>query len=237
MRRRTGLLVAGAAIAGLSGGLVAAQPESSGAQEARPGVAGRFSLIMMVHTRSSSFGDLPGVMPWNGRRAAGEQGAYRSIPCTGNAPVNNISSDLPSYGTRVQGSRAPSSMRAHPFSFDVRKRRGRWEMVGTIRFTVCQLQPGPTRQDDPVPDADKPTIVVRFRAPFKRESAESLRFSGRFRIVDGTQRYDDLSGSGSIAGYLFCFAPEGCPALGGNYLDGQFVMHGRYRDPTPELAG
>jgi hypothetical protein len=33
-----------------------------------------------------------------------------------------------------------------------------------------------------------------------------------------------------------CFAPEGCAANGSRYLDGQFVMHGSYRDPTPQLA-
>lgn len=48
--------------------------------------------------------------------------AYRSIPCSGNAPVNNISSNLTSYNGRVRDSRVPSSTRLHPFRF--RNHRG-----------------------------------------------------------------------------------------------------------------
>lgn len=230
-------VAAGAAVLGTGSASGDSGPSATAAQSEQRGVSGRFSLIMMIHTRSSSFGDLPGVNPWNGVRTAGQSFEYRSIPCTGNAPVNNISSDLPSYGTRVKGSRAPSSLRAHPFGFKLRKnRRGKWEMLGSIRFTVCHLRPGPTPSNDPVPDANKPHFNVGFRATFKRETAEALRWEGRFRINGGTQRYNDLTGSGTIAGYLFCFAPEGCTAHEGKYLDGQFVMQGVYRDPTPDLA-
>lgn len=226
-------------LAGSSGGSGSSgsQPTATASQTG-DGVKGRFSLVMMIHTRSSSFGDLPGVTPWNGVRTQGASFEYRSIPCQGNAPVNNIASDLPSYGTRVRGSRAPSSMRAHPFGFKLRKNsRGKWEMIGAVRFTVCHLRPGPTPSNDPVADVQKPYIDVGFRAKFKRESPEMLRWEGRFRLNGGTQRYDDLTGSGTIAGYFFCFAPEGCVAHDRKYLDGQFVMQGTYRDPTPDLAG
>ena len=221
-----------AVIGGTALGVAASSPAD------QPGVRGKFSAIMMVHTRSSTYGDLPGVRPWNGARVKGSGGEYRSIACNQNAPVNNISSDLPSYGTRVKGSRAPASMRAQPFGFEVRrnKRTKRWEMVGSVRFIVCKLGPGPTPVDDPVPDANKPQIVIGFRAPFKKESPELVRFAGRFRITGGTQRYNDLRGAGRIAGYLFCFAPDGCAARGGNMLDGQFVLNGKYHDPTPDLA-
>lgn len=232
-------LPAAAALVG-AGTSAAGGTDASGGPTAgvsQSGVRGNFSLIMMIHTRSSSFGDLPGVRPWNGARTEGTSFEYRSIPCTGNAPVNNISSDLPSYGTRVTGSRAPSSLRAHPFGFRLRKnRRGKWEMLGSIRFTVCKLGPGPTPSNDPVPDADKPHFDVGFRARFKRETAELVRWEGRFRLDGGSQRYKDLEGSGRIAGYFFCFAPEGCTRHESKLLDGQFVMHGRYRDPTPDLG-
>lgn len=213
-----------------------AAPTATQAQEA---VDGNFSLVMMIHTRTGGFGTLPGTKPWNGGLNNGISYRYRSIPCTGNAPVNNIASDLPSYGTRIAGSRAPSSMRAHPFAFTVRKNKTtrRWEMVGSVKMTVCKLGPGPTPLNDPIPDEDKPKIVVGFRAEFTKMTTEALRFAGRFRIEGGTQRYEDLTGSGQIAGYLMCFAPEGCGAHGNRYLDGQFVMHGSYRDPTPQLAG
>jgi hypothetical protein len=39
-----------------------------------------------------------------------------------------------------------------------------------------------------------------------------------------------------LAGYLFCFAAEGC-AQKGVFEDAQLVMHGSYADPTPQLQG
>lgn len=228
-----------AAVAALTALAIGVGSGSAGSRQPAqaPGIGGEFSLIMMVHTSSGGFGDLPGVNPWNGARRSGGRFVYRSIPCAGMAPVNNISSDLPSYNTRVKGSRAPSSMRAHPMAFTVRKRDGRMQITGRIRFTVCQLKGGPTAPDDPVSDEQKPKIDVHFRADFKRTTDEALRWSGTFRLRGGTGRYEDLTGSGRIAGYFFCFAEDGCNALGGNYLDGQMVLEGKYRDPTPDLAG
>jgi hypothetical protein len=229
-------LTAGMAAAVFVGPAPAAKDTGHAAQSAK-GASGNFSLVMMIHTNSSVFGDLPGVKPWGGERNGGASFAYRSIPCVGNAPVNNIASDLPSYGTRVTGSRAPSSMRAHPFAFTVRKaKRGGYELVGAIKFTVCRLGPGPNPSNDPVPDENKPNIMVGFRARFAKMTGELLHWSGRFRIEGGTGRYKDLKGSGEIAGYFMCFAPEGCVAKGNKYLDGQFVMHGTYVDPTPQLT-
>ncbi|HYF28291.1 MAG TPA: hypothetical protein VD931_21290 [Baekduia sp.] len=233
-RRRTGVALAIPAAAALAVGAASANEQGGSAQD--QGVKGEFSLIQMIHTNSSTYGDLPGAVPWGGSERGGPF-TYRGIPCTGNAPVNNLASDLPSYGMRVRGSRAPSSMRAHPFSFQVRRTRsGAVRMVGSITFTVCHLRPGPTPSNDPVPDAQKSKIRVGFSAKFRKENAELARWSGRFRIVGGTGRYDDLTGSGTISGYFFCFAPQGCTALGGQLRDGQFAMEGFYRDPTPDLA-
>ncbi len=230
--------LAGAAMAVGTASLAGASPAdnpTARATQDRP-IRGDFSLVMMVHTSSGGFGNLEGVNPWDGTPTPGRY-AYRSIPCTGNAPVNNISSDLPSYNTRIAGSRSPTSMRAHPFTFQVRRHRGRWEMFGSIKFTVCKLGGGATAAPDPIPDESKPKIIVGFRAAFRRTTNESLRWAGRFRIEGGTGRYRELTGSGTIAGYLMCFAPEGCPAAGGGrYLDGQFTMQGAFRDPTPSLA-
>jgi hypothetical protein len=234
VRRRTlAAVVTAAALTSLAIGAGTGSAESGKA--AQQGVNGQFSLIIMTHTTNSSFGNLPGVNPWNGARRRGERFVYRSIPCSGMAPVNNISSDLPSYGGRVEGSRVPSSVRAHPMAFTLRKREGRWQMKGRFRFTVCKLGSGPTPADDPVPDAQKPKFNVTFVASFRRISAEVLRFAGSLRLRGGTGRYEDLTGAGQIAGYLFCFAPEGCTP-NGRYLDAQMVMHGNYRDPTPQLS-
>ena len=233
-RRKLSALLGATALAAvaLGGGTGSAAEE----QPAQAGVKGNFSLIIMTHTTNSMFGNLPGVNPWNGAKRAGERFVYRSIPCTGMAPVNNISSDLPSYNGRVEGSRVPSSTRAHPMAFRLRKRDGKWQMKGRFRFTVCKLGSGPTPPNDPVPDEQKPKFDVTFVATFRRVNVEVLRFAGTIRLRGGTGRYEDLTGSGQIAGYLFCFAPEGC-APGGRYLDAQMVLHGSYSDPTPQLSG
>jgi len=236
MRRRTRVFVAvGIAALGAIGGSTALVAGAQG-QDPTPGVKGDFSLIMMIHTQQSvpEF-NVPATSPWDGARRPGIF-TYRSIPCTGNAPVNNISSDLPSYNTRVPGSRSPSSLRAHPFAMRIKKARGGgWELQGQIDFTVCKLGPGPTVRPEPVADEQKPKIRVRYRAKFLRATAENVHWAGRFRIVGGTGRYEGLTGTGDIAGYFFCFEPQGCQATGGRYQDGQMVMHGDYEDPTPRL--
>lgn len=197
--------------------------------ERQEGVTGRFSTVLMVHTLDS-----PRTTPWDGSPRDGAAYSYRSIGCNGNAPVNNISSDLPSYGARVAGSSLPNSLRAHPFAFRTVKSRRGWIMRGTIKMTVCKLAAGPTPTPDPVADESKPKIIVKFKARPVRTSVEHLRWSGRFKLAGGTGRYRGLTGSGRISGYFLCFAEGGCRQFGA-YRDAQFVMHGRYADRTPRL--
>ena len=239
MQRRTYAIAAAlAALAGLAGSVALATTapaqQSAAAAQAQGGVKGSFSLVMMVHTSSSSAGPLPGANAWNGTYRTGDGFRYRSIPCSGNAPVNNLASDLPSYGTRVAGSRVPSSMRAHPFGFRVREVKRRWEIQGSVTFTVCKLGSGATPANDPVTDEAKPKITMGFRAQFKRETSELVRWSGRFRIEGGTGRYADLTGSGQISGYFACFGDAGCGSSG-TFTDGQMVLNGTYSDPSPQL--
>lgn len=217
----------------LLGGAVALA-QSARESQADDGVSGRFSTVLMVHTKSRAFGNLPGVSPWNGTRREGEVFAYRSIPCTGNAPVNNIGTDLTTYNARVRGSRVPASIRAHPLAFRFIRKDGQWRMQGYIELVACKMGPGPTPADDPVPDNQKPRIRIRFFATTVRVNEETVRFNGRFVLRGGTGRYADLSGSGEIAGYFLCFDPDGCRAAG-NYADAQLTFQGTYRDPTPEL--
>lgn len=234
MTRRWMLVGRVSVLLGLLAGALFATGVGSAHTRSR-GVSGRFSLLQMAHTSAES-GRLPGVNPWDGARRSGVTYVYRGIPCSGMAPLNNLASDLPSYNTRVANSRAPSSLRAHPFQFRLYKVRGKWEMRGSIVFTVCKLAGGPTPANDPVPDAQKPKIHVDFRARFLRVNGETVRYDGRFKLAGGTGRYVGLTGSGSIVGYLFCFAQQGCAKTGGKYTDQQFVMQGTYRDPTPQLA-
>lgn len=194
----------------------------SGTAAQPKGLEGDFSLIAMVHTPDWPMAT--DVAPWEGK----SEGVfvYRAIPCSGNAPVNNISSDLPTYNTRIPGSRSPASTRSHPMRLTVEK----GSLRGTIAFTVCKLAPGPTT--DGRPDAERDKILVEFQAAPERFTAEEVTFRGTFRITGGTGRYADLTGQGSIAGYLFCYDPRGCVANEGRYRDGQFVMHGTFFDPT-----
>lgn len=232
MRRTVTTVLTTAAV---GGALIATAAVGQAQQAQRSSAArGTFSFYAMTHTNNTAKAErLPGVSPWNGTSRG--RFAYRGIPCTGNAPVNNISSDLPTYNGRVRGSRAPSSTRMHPLSFKVVRTQRGVEMIGNATIVVCQLRGGPTPALDSVPDTLKPRIRVAFRAKFKRENAENLRYQGTFKIVGGTQRYAGLTGAGTIAGYLFCFDPKGCAATGGRYLDGQLSMQGTYRDPTPRL--
>ncbi len=92
------------------------------------------------------------VTPWDGQSEGSF--TYRGIPCSGNAPVNNISSDLPTYNTRVPGSRSPASTRAHPLQFTVQGNT----LHGHIAWTVCNLTGGPTT--DGLADTERDKILA-----------------------------------------------------------------------------
>lgn len=185
------------------------------------GVSGDFVLQAMAHTP-----DWPhnkAVNPWDGR-SDGEF-RYTAIPCKGNAPLNNISSNLPTYGTRIPGSRSPASTRAHPIEFSVSGDQIR----GKIDFTVCKLAPGPVTDEQA--DAERDKIIVTFQALHSRQTSEESDWKGTFEIVGGTGRYANLTGQGSIQGYFFCYDPKGCSANDARLRDLQFTLNGAYVDP------
>lgn len=236
--KRAMLVAAVALVLGTSAVVAAPGDGGSGdagsAQSERP-VRGTFSTVLMVHTTGTSFGDLSGVRAWDGIYREREVFSYRSIGCSGNAPVNNIGTDLTTYNARVLGSRVPASIRAHPFAFRFVRDEGRWVMQGQIELVACKMGPGPTPQSDPVPDRQKDRIYVRFFVRTITVNRETARFHGRFVIRGGTGRYEDLRGRGDIAGYFLCFAQGGC-AQAGRYADAQMTFSGDYEDPTPQLS-
>ena len=186
-------------------------------------VEGSFGLAAMVHT--PDWPNNPDVIPWDGK-SSGEF-VYRAIPCSGNAPMNNISSNLPTYNALIPGSRSPASTRSHPFRFTVRDGK----MTGTIQLTVCKLGPGPTK--DETADGSRPRITINFQAEANRRTGEEAVFSGSFKVVGGTGRYEKLTGEGTIRGYFMCFDPKGCPEGNKGYFrDMQYVMEGKYSDPS-----
>jgi hypothetical protein len=194
-------------------------------------VQGVFSLFAMVHTMAwtAADGEHQSV-PWDGSSHGGPF-TYASKPCTGQAPVNNIATDLPALGGAVPGSRVPASTRSHPLRFEVVPGGDGPALRGTIALTVCQLQRGPTDEPDPVPDHTKPRIEVAWQAEVDRTGSEFASWRGTFALVGGTGRYADLRGEGDIAGYFFCFDSE-AGAERGALLDGQYAMIGRYRVPA-----
>jgi hypothetical protein len=188
------------------------------------GIAGDFTLKAMTHT--PDWPNAEDVMPWDG--VSDGSFRYRAIPCTGNAPLNNISSNLPTYSNRIPGARSPASTRAHPMVFTVEK----GVLKGKIDFTVCKLSPGPVPASDETKDPDRPKIIVEFTAKAERLTPEEVVFKGDFMISGGTGRYEKLTGSGIIAGYMFCYDPKGCVANQGRFRDMQFGLQGVYSDPA-----
>ncbi len=220
-------------LAVLVGLAAAAVPTVAQAQTA-PGVNGAFSLIQMVHTTSAPSGSaIPlEANAWDGASAGGPF-RYSGIACNGNAPVNNIATDLTTYNTRLPGSRSPASTRMQPLEFNATPQGppGTFRLDGKTTLTVCKLAGGPTATPDPVPDASKDKIFLTWTAIAEKTSPEEVRWRGSFTLTGGTGVYQDLSGKGQISGYFFCFALEGCANLG-QYRDGQLVMNGTYSDPT-----
>lgn len=196
---------------------------------------GAFSLFAMAHTMA--FDGPAGweeTVPWDGS-AVGGPFSYASKPCSGEAPVNNVSTDLPALGGAVPSSRVPVSTRTHPLRFHVADEDGSLRLRGSILLTVCQLGPGPNTEPDPVAEGDKLRIAVDWDAAVDRRAAELVTWRGTFTIAGGTGRYEALRGEGDIAGYFFCSDPAGCVSLG-TFRDCQYAMIGRYRVPGEGIA-
>lgn len=196
-----------------------------------------FSMIVMAHTTSFGGTDVEEEQqpnPWDGSADGGPY-RYAAIPCNEDAPLNNISGDLPTFNTLVEGSRVPASTRAHPLEFEVSEGDdGAMQLDGTLELTVCQLRPGVTPDPDPVPDAEKHKIRFDWTAQAEEATAESIVWRGSFDIAGGTGPYEELEGDGELAGYFFCFAPEGCETIG-EYRDVQFAMSGVYQVPADAI--
>jgi hypothetical protein len=217
-------------------GSVAAQADAGPVLEQdEDEVRGSFSMLEMAHTTAYEGTDVEEEQqpnPWDGGVEVEGPYRYAAIPCNENAPLNNISGDLPTFNTLVPGSRVPASTRAHPLEFEVVEGDdGETELQGTLELTVCQLRPGVTPDPDPTPDPEKERIRFEWSARADEATEESIVWRGTFDIVGGTGPYEELSGEGEIAGYFFCFAPEGCAELG-EFRDVQFAMNGTYQVPS-----
>jgi hypothetical protein len=120
------------------------------------------------------------------------------------------------------------------------KADGTGKVSGTITTFLCE---GGMRTDQ---------IVGRYKADFSPTSATSvplagggpvpttggLALNGDFKIVDGTGRFEDLKGDGTMIGQFTCLQStltrnnrSSCADLGA-YSEAPFQLCGDYRDPT-----
>ncbi|MFP5219815.1 MAG: hypothetical protein ACLGIG_08770 [Actinomycetes bacterium] len=193
----------------------------------------RFNLIAMAHTSPATVRGLPievETVPWDGASTGGPF-SFASAPCSADAPINNVSTNLTSLSTRLEGSRSPASTRLHPIEFEILSiEDGAGDMRGTIDLTACQPRFGVTPPDDPTPDTERHRIRFEFTASFEQPTPEETTWFGEFNIVEGTGPYEGVEGSGQISGYFMCLGPDRC-AQQGEFRDTQVVMIGSYSMP------
>lgn len=198
----------------------------------------RFNLIGMAHTSPRTARGLEievDTTPWDGASTGGPY-SFASAPCSADAPINNVSTNLTSFNTRLEGSRSPASTRLHPLEFEVLSLEdGKGEMRGSISLTVCQPRFGVTPPDDATADTDRDSIAIEFTADFTQPTAEETTYAGEFEITEGTGPYEGIRGSGHIAGYFMCLGPERCEQQGA-FRDAQVVLLGSYEAPGAVAA-
>lgn len=193
---------------------------------------GVFSLFAMAHTLTFAGPSGPQeTVPWDGSARPGGSFTDASRSCSDDAPVNNVSTDLPTLGGAVDGGRAPVSTRTHPMRFDIVEDRDVTRLRGGITLVVCHLASGSTSVPDPTPDHRKPRIEVRWSAQVGARTGEQVSWQGTFEIVGGTATYAALRGEGDIGGCFSCSEARD-DAARADLHDCQYAMIGRYRIPA-----
>jgi hypothetical protein len=174
----------------------------------------------------------------------GDTFTYSTITCASAFPPWNsfglhFEPDFPGVneGPTDQGASVRHELRG---TVTKSKADGTGKVRGTITSFLCE---NGVRTDQ---------IVSRYKARFRPTSATSvplmgggpvpttggLAVSGKFKIVDGTGRFEDLKGHGRLIGQFTCVpqtltrnAKASCTALGG-YSEAPFQLRGRFMDPT-----
>ena len=178
----------------------------------------------------------------------GDTFTYSTITCASAFPPWNtfglhFEPDYPGVeeGATDQGASARYELRGRVTKS---KPDGTGKVRGTITTFLCE---NGMRTDQ---------IVSRYKARFAPTSGTSvplagggpvptsggLALTGKFKIVDGTGRFEDLRGHGRMIGQFTCLAStlsrntaSSCTALGA-YSEVPFQLRGRYRDPTVPTA-
>jgi hypothetical protein len=192
-----------------------------------------FNVIAMAHSspQTPQGWDVPlETSPWDGESTG--TFSYSSIACADDAPINNISTNLTTFNSRLPESRSPASTRLHPIEFEVTDEveDGTGEFTGTVEMVACQLRAGVVPEDDEMADEDRDRIIFEFDADFERTAPEEIRYTGTFTISEGTGEYEGLTGDGEIGGYIMCLGPDDCADFG-EFRDIQVAMIGTYDHP------
>ena len=176
----------------------------------------------------------------------GDTFTYSTITCASAFPPWNsfglhFEPDYPGVdeGAADQGASVRHELRG---TVTKSKSNGTGQVRGTITSFLCEGNPA-VRTDQ---------IVSRYKAKFSPTSATSvplvgggpvpstggLSLTGKFKVIDGTGRFEDLKGHGRMIGQFTCLpqslmrnAKSSCTALGG-FSEVPFQLRGRYRDPT-----
>jgi hypothetical protein len=175
---------------------------------------------------------------------AGDTFTYSTITCaTSFPPWNSFGLHFaPDYPGISEGPTDRGAPVRHELRGTVTRNRasGVGRIEGTITTFLCE---NGARTD---------RMVTRYDARFWPSSATSVRlggggpvpttggrtFSGRYEIVDGTGRFEDLESRGRLRGQFTCLpqslvrnAEASCAALGG-FSEVPFQLRGRFRDKT-----
>jgi hypothetical protein len=178
----------------------------------------------------------------------GDAFTYSTITCASAFPPWNsfglhFEPDYP--GVDEGGTDQGASVR-HEFRGTVTKATagGSGKIRGTITTFLCE---NGARTDQ---------IVSRYKARISPTSTTSvplvgggpvpttggLAIDGKFKLVDGTGRFEDLKGKGRLTGQFTCLPQSlmrnnaaSCTALGG-YSEAPFQLRGRFKDPTVPSA-
>ncbi len=174
----------------------------------------------------------------------GDSFTYSTITCaTAFPPWNSFGLHFePDYPGVNEGATDQGASVRHELRGTVTKSTasGTGKVRGTVTTFLCE---NGMRTDQ---------IVSRYKAKLRPTSATTvplvgggpvpttggLALAGKFKIVGGTGRFEDLEGRGRMIGQLTCLqstltrnAASSCTALGA-YSEAPFQLRGRFRDPT-----
>ncbi len=226
---------------------VLAQPSDSsrGGQDKASG-----GIDLTVHTHTAGLGGPGGASllledtdPLSYPPSEGESFSYSSVPCETSVPFNDVALEFnPDY----PGIDDPASARfiVEGEVTDMNRSGKKGDIEGTITTFLCEN------------GEEGDQIVFAYDAKLIVKSDNVAMVRGTWEIVEGTGRFEDMEGQGSIHGRLTCLErvlqrvegnPDDC-AEAGMFTDAVFFrgpqddpqpdeitggLKGHYEDPTP----